>query len=84
MTIAVVKATNAVGRHSHLRIFVPEMDYSTQHVISRYTQRGTNNINTDDDDDDDDDDVDVDNDGGSSRGGIGISCKTYNEVFSAC
>lgn len=78
MTIAVVKAANAAGRHSHLRIFVPEMDYSTQHVISRYTQRGTNNINTDDDDDD------VDNDGGSSRGGIGISCKTYNEVFSAC
>jgi hypothetical protein len=80
LTIAVVKAANAAGRHSHLRIFVPEMDYSTQHVISRYTQRGTNNINTDDDDDVDD----VDNDGGSSRGGIGISCKTYNEVFSAC
>ena len=47
MTIAVVKAANAAGRHSHLRIFVPEMDYSTQHVITRYTQRGTNNINTD-------------------------------------
>ena len=61
------------------------MDYSTQRVIDMYTRRRATNTNTDDDDDDDDDDEDDDDDdGGSSRGGIGISCQTYNEVFGAC